>query len=103
VALLRFLTDADQQLLEARHGSVPVRSSVMQRVQAESDDVGRARWETLESALAGVVIPPKFERYPEVEEVLWRTVQAAMVGDMSVEMALVRMTEQIRSIVGAIA
>jgi multiple sugar transport system substrate-binding protein len=101
VALLRFLTNPDQQLLEARHGSVPVRTSVMQQIQAESDAVGRSRWETLESALAGVVIPPKFERYPEVEEILWRTVQAAMVGDLGVDAALIRMTEQIRSIVGA--
>ncbi|MBK8047932.1 MAG: extracellular solute-binding protein [Anaerolineales bacterium] len=98
-ALLKFLVAPEQQLLEARHGAVPVRQSTMRTVQAEAAPVARTRWETLEDALTGVVIPPKFARYPEVEEVLWRTVQAAMVGQISVDAALNQMTRQIRSIV----
>jgi multiple sugar transport system substrate-binding protein len=97
--LLQFLVAPEQQLLEARHGAVPVRQSIMAAVQAEAAPVERARWETLEAALGGVVIPPKFARYPEVEEVLWKTVQAAMVGSLSVDGALQQMTRQIRSIV----
>ena len=46
-----------------------------------------------------MVIPPKFACYPEVEEVLWRTVQAAMTGDVAIDAALAQMTEQIREIV----
>jgi multiple sugar transport system substrate-binding protein len=97
--LLRFLTAPNQQLLEARHGSVPVRTSVMKIVQAEASLVERRRWQALESAMSGVLIPPKFGSYPEVEEVLWKTVQAAMVGNVSVDTALHQMTEHIRSIV----
>lgn len=99
IALLRFLTAPEQQLGEARRGSVPVRSSVMKWIQAEAPADELARWQTLEAAIEGVVIPPKFARYPEVEEVLWRTVQAAMTGRLSIDAALEQMTEQIRVIV----
>ena len=99
VALLRFLTAPEQQLGEARQGSVPVRTSVMQAIQAEAPAAELARWQTLAAAIDGVVIPPKFACYPEVEEVLWRTVQAAMTGDVAIDAALAQMTEQIREIV----
>lgn len=100
-ALLAFLVAPEQQLLEAQHGSVPVRKSVMRAIQAKSQPAARARWQTLEAALEGVVIPPKFGRYPRVEEVLWTTVQAAMVGRITVDAALHQMTQQIRAIVFA--
>ena len=97
--LLRFLTAPNRQLLEARHGSVPVRTSVMKIIQGEAGLAERRRWQALESAMSGVLIPPKFGSYPEVEQVLWKTVQAAMVGNISVNGALRQITEQVRSIV----
>jgi multiple sugar transport system substrate-binding protein len=103
LALLRFLTAPEQQWLEAQQGSVPVRTSVMRRVQAGAGSRALARWQTLEEAIGGVVIPPKFGRYPEVEEVLWRTVQAAITGDLAIDAALARMTEQIGEIVAGAA
>jgi multiple sugar transport system substrate-binding protein len=102
LALLRFLTAAEQQWGEAQQGSVPVRQSVMRRIQAEAQSAGQpgaqARWRTLEAAIGGVVIPPKLARYPEIEEVLWKTVQGAMVGRLTIDAALRRMTEQISEI-----
>lgn len=99
LALLRFLTAPEQQLLEARQGSVPVRRSVMEQVQQTATPVEKQRWETLAAAIECVVIPPKFSRYPLVEEVLWKTVQAAMIGAMSIDDALHKMTVQIADIV----
>jgi multiple sugar transport system substrate-binding protein len=99
LALLRFLTAPEQQWIEAQQGSVPVRTPVMRRVQAEAEPAARARWQTLEEAIGGVVIPPKLSRYPEIEEVLWKTVQAAMTGRQAIDGALRRMTEQIGEIV----
>jgi multiple sugar transport system substrate-binding protein len=100
LALLRFLTAPAQQLLEARNGSVPVRQSVMQQVQAEATPQEKARWEILEQVIAeDVLIPPKFASYPRVEEVLWVTVQAAMVGRVPVDEALHDMTRRIEAIV----
>jgi len=99
LALLGFLTAPGQQLLEARQGSVPVRTSVMRVVQQDAAPVAKARWETLAAAIEHVVIPPKFGRYPLVEEVLWKTVQATMTGALPIDDALHKMTAQIREIV----
>jgi multiple sugar transport system substrate-binding protein len=41
--LLMFLTGAERQLIEARKGCVPVRTSVMRQVQTEADDRNRTR------------------------------------------------------------
>ncbi len=98
--LLLHLTAADQQLLEARNGCVPVRRSVMQKMQHEADPENRKRLAMLEEVIGGhILIPPKLARYPEVEEVLWHTVQRAMIGEMEVDVALRQMTEGIARIV----
>jgi multiple sugar transport system substrate-binding protein len=98
--LLHHLTAPEQQLGEARRGSVPVRRSVMRRMQTEADAENRARLAMLEEVIAEhILIPPKFARYPEVEEVLWRTVQRAFLGELSINDALAHMTKQIKQIV----
>jgi hypothetical protein len=54
----------------------------------------------LEEVIAGhTLIPPKFARYPEVEDVLWHAVQRAIVGELTVDEALAHMTSQIERIV----
>ena len=54
----------------------------------------------LEQVIAGhILIPPKFARYPEVEEVVWRTVQRAFLGELEIDDALAQITNQIRQIV----
>ena len=98
--LLLFLTDVEQQMLEARHGCVPVRRSVMQKMQSEADDANRARLSMLDEVIdKHILIPPKFARYPEVEEVLWRTVRSAIVGQVTIDAALSHMRKQIQQIV----
>jgi multiple sugar transport system substrate-binding protein len=102
VELLLYLTAFEQQLLEARCGCVPVRRSVMKQIKTESDDANRARLGMLEQVIAEhILIPPKFARYPEVEEVLWRTVQRALLGEMPVCDALRHMREQIGHILAS--
>jgi multiple sugar transport system substrate-binding protein len=98
--LLLYLTAPAQQLFEARCGCVPVRRSVMRQVQSESGAPNRARLSMLEEVIAEhILVPPKFARYPQVEDVLWRTVQRAVVGELPVEDALAHMTCQIKRIV----
>jgi hypothetical protein len=46
-----------------------------------------------------ILIPPKFSSYPQVEEVLWRTVQNVIVGNVGVDEALSHMRKQIEQIV----
>jgi multiple sugar transport system substrate-binding protein len=98
--LLLYLTAPEQQLFEARCGCVPVRRSVMGQVQSESDAPNRARLAMLEEVIAGhILVPPKFARYPLVEDVLWRTVRRAVIGELPVEDALAQVTCQIKRIV----
>ena len=98
--LLLHLTAFDQQLLEARNGCVPVRRSIMQTMQTEADAPNRARLAMLEKVITEhILIPPKFARYPEVEDVLWRTVQRVMVNKLGVDEGLRLVREQIREIV----
>jgi multiple sugar transport system substrate-binding protein len=98
--LLLYLTAAEQQIGEARQGCVPVRRSVMKQMQSEADEANRARLAMLEKVITDhILIPPKFARYPEVEEVLWRTVQKAFLGEVEIDDALRHMTEQISQIV----
>jgi multiple sugar transport system substrate-binding protein len=100
LALLRFLTSAEQQLSEAQQGSVPVRQSVMQQVRQAAAGDERERWDVLERVLRDqLIIPPKFAEYPLVEEVLWKTIQAAITGRVEIDAALREMTERIRDIV----
>jgi multiple sugar transport system substrate-binding protein len=98
--LLLYLTAYEQQMLEARNGCVPVRHSVMRDMQESADPARQTRLTMLEKVIAEhILIPPKFARYPEVEDVLWRTVQRAMLGQMAVDDALSHMREQITCIV----
>jgi len=98
--LLLYLTATEQQLGEARQGCVPVRRSVMKQMQDEASQENRARLAMLEKVIAGhILIPPNFARYPEVEEVLWRTVQKAFLGEIEIDDALNSMTGQISRIV----
>jgi multiple sugar transport system substrate-binding protein len=98
--LLHHLTAGEQQMLEARNGCVPVRLSVMRAMQSEADPANRSRLALLEKVIAeDILVPPKFSRYPKVEEVLWRTVQQVIVGLATVDDSLRRMREQISRIV----
>jgi hypothetical protein len=74
----------------------------MKATQSETDSANRARLMMLEEVIAGhILVPPKFARYPEIEEVLWHTVQRVMVGELAVEDGLHSMTEQIREIISS--
>ena len=98
--LLLHLTAPEQQLFEARQGCVPVRRSIMQQMQNEADVANGSRLAMLEKVISNhILIPPRFARYPQVEEVLWRTVQRAILGEITVDEALKHMTAQISQIV----
>jgi len=69
-------------------------------MQHEADATNCARLGMLEAVISEhILIPPKFARYPEVEEVLWRTVQHAIAGEIEIDNALRQMREQISEIV----
>jgi multiple sugar transport system substrate-binding protein len=100
VDLLHFLMAPERQMEEASRGSVPVRRSVMRQVLATASERELDRWHTLESVIdQSVLIPPKMECYPEIESVIWRTLQKAITGTMNEEEALHSMVGQITGII----
>jgi multiple sugar transport system substrate-binding protein len=102
VELLHFLTAKESQSGEAARGSVPVRRSVMQQVLDFASEDELNRWRILESVIeTSVLIPPKIDCYPAIEDVLWRTVQKAMTGELNQEAALTAIVSQIANIVEA--
>lgn len=99
IELLQILTSSQNQLFEARRGSVPVRRSVMSQMQSESAPSDLARWNALAEVIEHhVLIPPKLACYPSIEEVIWKTVQSAIVGQLPIPEALGRITTQIQHI-----
>ena len=102
VELLRFLTSDASQLLEARRGSLPTRPRVLRQVRAESDpgSLAARRWTLLEQTADAALFPPAFARWPEIEEAIWQSARAAIIGELSVDHALAQMAERIRRVVG---
>jgi len=90
-ALLRFLTSADAQWHEAQHGALPVLKSVQNRLKAETapTSLEGQRLQMLEQTVnSHMLLPPRFPKYPEVEEALWTSLQKGITGQQSVDDAL---------------
>jgi multiple sugar transport system substrate-binding protein len=100
-ALLRWLTSREAQLGEARRGAIPCRKSALSRIcdEAAGSPADAYRWTLLANAQQTMIVPPRFAAYPECEEVLWRAVQRAMVGDATPRDALAQAATAIRAIV----
>ncbi len=94
--LLRFLTAPEQQALEARQGSVPVRRSVMDEQRRAVTDEEAERLSLLSASIEGdLIVPPKLSYYPQIEDILWRTVRAAMIGEMPPADAIAEIEQRI--------
>lgn len=99
--LLQFLTDPERQAIEARQGSVPVRRTVMEKQQLEATGQEAERLQLLSRSIEhDLIIPPKLSYYPEIEDILWRTVRAAMIGEMEIGNALKSIEARIAERVG---
>ncbi len=102
LALLRYLVSPDVQRTEATvSGHTPVRRAVFDGVKRElapgSRDARRmaALQETIERY---AMIPPKFARYPLVEDALWVGVQQAITGAQTPRDALAAMERQVEQV-----
>lgn len=96
VELLHFLTAPAQQMLEAQQGVVPTRPAVLRDAIAQADAFTAERWRLLDCVIANdMLIPPGLSYYPEIEDILWRTVRAAMTESISVGEALRSMEQRI--------
>lgn len=101
VALLRYLVGADVQYVEASAGHTPVRRSIFDRVKRELAPGSRdaRRIAALEETIVRhAMIPPRFARYPLVEDILWVGVQRAVTGAQAPRDALVAMARQVEEV-----
>jgi multiple sugar transport system substrate-binding protein len=90
-ALLKFLTSADAQWYEAQQGAIPSLRSVQNRLKAETEasSLEGQRLQLLEQTVnTHMLLPPRFPKYPGIEEALWRSLQKGITGECSVEEAL---------------
>lgn len=100
-ALLRWLTSPGAQLGEARRGAIPCSQSALNRIRDEvaGNPVEAHRWHLLADAQETMIVPPRFAAYPACEDVLWRAIQRAMVGDDTPGGALAHAAARIRTFV----
>jgi multiple sugar transport system substrate-binding protein len=94
--LLRFLTAPPQQKIEVLQGSVPVRRSVMESQKQDALPADAERLALLSRSIeSDLIIPPQIPAYPRIEEILWRSVRAAMLGKLPAREALAGIEKQV--------
>ncbi len=102
LALLGFLSSADSQKAEARLGGIPARMSAVRAVRRAVRDnpFEVRRWEMLAETMAkALIIPPRFARYPECEDAIWRSVQRALMGRLTPASAVKAAAIAVRKVV----
>jgi multiple sugar transport system substrate-binding protein len=92
-SFVRFLTDHDRQMVEARNGILPTRTAVWDDVLAEFEADGNdfmvEVFSTFRQSMSeDAFTPPLIPEWIEVSNVLWPELQAAMVGDKTPQEAL---------------
>jgi multiple sugar transport system substrate-binding protein len=105
LALARFLTSAEVQWSEASVGGhTPVRQSVFEKMKsAPTASATPARDARRMAALEETIthhamIPPKFAKYPLIEDILWSGVQEAITGKQTPRQVLHIMEEKVREV-----
>ena len=103
LALAKYLTSPEVQWFEASvSGHTPVRQSIFKRmkVQAEQGTEHDAkRMSALEETITHyAMIPPKFAKYPLIEDILWVGVQEAITGKRTPKEALFLMERKVQEV-----
>ena len=102
LALAKYLTGPEAQWHEVSLGGhTPVRQSVFEIMQANFSREGAIerdakRMAALEETITHyAMIPPKFAKYPLVEDILWAGVQEAITGKLTPREALLFMERKV--------
>lgn len=91
VKLLKFLTSAAVQVIDANLGHIPVRTALMtwQLRKAPPGSLEQRRWWILIETLNRYVIgPPKFPEFPLAEQILTECLHQAVLGRLTAAEAL---------------
>ena len=104
LALAKYLTSPEVQWYEASvSGHTPVRQSVFQKMKTAQSGSGTERDAKRMAALEETIthyamIPPKFAKYPFIEDILWVGVQEAMIGKYTSKEALLLMEKKVHEV-----
>jgi multiple sugar transport system substrate-binding protein len=105
LALARYLTSPEVQWYEASvSGHTPVRQSVFDKMKSTLSGQGpierdARRMSALEETITYyAMIPPKFAKYPLIEDILWVGVQEAITGKQTPKEALLLMEKKVREV-----
>ena len=104
LALMRFLLSDQMQYEEAKRGAIPAKKVARERVREEAHpgSMEERRLIMLEQTVnESLLVPPKFAKYPLVEDVLWTSLQDGFTGRISVKEALSRAVSEIEQILGS--
>lgn len=100
MSFIIFMTDAERQIIEARQGVLPSREEVWDKAIAEFTASDRPFMvEVFEvyrmSLREDAFTPPRIPEWIEVSNEIWPRLQAAILGDMSIEEALREASEAV--------
>lgn len=100
LALAKYLTSPEVQWQEASAGGhTPVRKSIFEKIKSTQSGRDAKRMAVLEETVTQyAMVPPKFAKYPLIEDILWSGVQEAMTGQRTVKDTLLLMEKQVREV-----
>jgi multiple sugar transport system substrate-binding protein len=105
LALAKYLTSADVQWYEASvEGHTPVRQSVFEKMKStparrDGSERDARRMTALEETINHyAMIPPKFAKYPLIEDILWIGVQEAIIGRRTAKECLLLMEKKVQEV-----
>jgi multiple sugar transport system substrate-binding protein len=103
LVLAKYLTSPEVQWHEASvSGHTPVRKSIFEKMKAQTGqgtEHDERRMTALEETITHyAMIPPKFAKYPLIEDILSSGVQEAMTGKCTVQEALLLMENKVREV-----
>jgi multiple sugar transport system substrate-binding protein len=97
LALAKYLTSAEVQWQQVSQGGhTPVRQSIFEKINKSQSGRDAKRMAALEETVTQyAMVPPKFSRYPLIEDILWSGVQEAMKGTYTPRQALLLMEKKV--------
>ena len=93
ISFITFLTDHDNQMIEARQGLLPTRTKVWDDIKAEFEKAGNPFMVEVfnvygQSMKEDAFTPPLIEPWIEVSNVIWPDLQKGILGEMTPQAAL---------------
>jgi multiple sugar transport system substrate-binding protein len=100
LALAKYLTSPEVQWQEASVGGhTPVRKTIFEKIKKTQSGRDAKRMAVLEETVTQyAMVPPKFAKYPLIEDILWSGVQEAMTGKHTAKETLLRMEKKVREV-----